>query len=41
MAWLVVLLVKKIVLVLDFKNKLFSSKFQIPSPGALVGDRGT
>ena len=26
---------------LDFVNKLYSSKFQVPSPGALVREQGT
>jgi hypothetical protein len=30
-----------IIQVLDFMNELFSSKFQVPGPGALVGERGT
>jgi hypothetical protein len=30
-----------IIQVLDFMNKLFSSKFQVPGPGTLVGERGT
>jgi hypothetical protein len=30
-----------IIQVLDFTNELFSSKFQVPGPGALVGERGT
>jgi hypothetical protein len=30
-----------IIQVLDFMNKLLSSKFQVPGPGALVGERGT
>jgi hypothetical protein len=31
-----------IIQVLDFMNKLFSSKFQVPGPGALViRERGT
>jgi hypothetical protein len=30
-----------IIQVLDFTNELLSSKFQVPGPGALVGERGT
>ena len=29
-----------IIQVLDFVNELYSSKFQVPSPGALVGGAG-